>query len=275
MYEGENEFKEEIYLLETTDPVLGGPDGIANRATKELADRTVYLKENEVGMVAAFAMQTPPDGWILANGARLLRSEYELLFDQIGTFFANTITEIDLVGNAITTNVPHGFSTGDAIQFFNRTPGSSVEILIDGSEISEGQIVYARNEDPAFITFYETQAQSIAGGTTGRGEITGFDIADTYLQIEKTDSFRVPDARGFVRGFGASDAYADMVSGPDVFGKITDDNPIDHTHATGTTAVQSGTGTTVLTAVGAATKAEDFVANMPPNIALMNCIKYK
>ncbi|MDQ7104220.1 hypothetical protein REA38_11730 [Serratia sp. MF2] len=37
-----------IYQLETTDPVLGGPDGISNRQATQLASRTVYLK-SEVG----------------------------------------------------------------------------------------------------------------------------------------------------------------------------------------------------------------------------------
>lgn len=35
-----------IYQLETTDPVLGGPDGIDNLQAKQLADRTVYLKQS-------------------------------------------------------------------------------------------------------------------------------------------------------------------------------------------------------------------------------------
>jgi phage-related tail fiber protein len=35
-----------IYQLETTDPVLGGPDGIDNLQAKQLANRTSYLKQN-------------------------------------------------------------------------------------------------------------------------------------------------------------------------------------------------------------------------------------
>lgn len=34
-----------IYQLETTDPVVGGASGISNRQAKELANRTVYLKD--------------------------------------------------------------------------------------------------------------------------------------------------------------------------------------------------------------------------------------
>ena len=36
---------ENIYQLETTDPVMGGPDGVDNRQAKELGARTNYLKD--------------------------------------------------------------------------------------------------------------------------------------------------------------------------------------------------------------------------------------
>ncbi len=36
---------EGIYQLETSDPVMGGPDGVDNQQAKELANRTKYLKE--------------------------------------------------------------------------------------------------------------------------------------------------------------------------------------------------------------------------------------
>ena len=41
------QWTEGIYQLETTDPVLGGPNGIANRQAKELAARTQYLKKKQ------------------------------------------------------------------------------------------------------------------------------------------------------------------------------------------------------------------------------------
>ena len=36
---------ENIYQLETSDPVMGGPDGIDNRQAKELGARTNWLKD--------------------------------------------------------------------------------------------------------------------------------------------------------------------------------------------------------------------------------------
>ncbi|MGY0399461.1 MAG: hypothetical protein ACWIPH_05910 [Ostreibacterium sp.] len=38
------QWAEGIYQLETTDPVMGGTDGIDNRQAKELASRTLFLK---------------------------------------------------------------------------------------------------------------------------------------------------------------------------------------------------------------------------------------
>jgi len=38
------EWPDGVYQIETPDPVLGGPDGIANKAAKALASRTVWLK---------------------------------------------------------------------------------------------------------------------------------------------------------------------------------------------------------------------------------------
>ena len=38
-------WEEGIYQFETTDPVLGGENGIDNKPTRQLANRTVYLKQ--------------------------------------------------------------------------------------------------------------------------------------------------------------------------------------------------------------------------------------
>ena len=41
---------ENIYQLETTDPVMGGPDGVDNRQAKELGARTNWLKDQVDGI---------------------------------------------------------------------------------------------------------------------------------------------------------------------------------------------------------------------------------
>ena len=39
------EWTKGIYQLETTDPVMGGPNGVDNVQAKQLANRTQYLKQ--------------------------------------------------------------------------------------------------------------------------------------------------------------------------------------------------------------------------------------
>jgi phage-related tail fiber protein len=45
------EWADGVYQIETPDPVLGGPDGIANKAARALASRTVWLKAKFEGLV--------------------------------------------------------------------------------------------------------------------------------------------------------------------------------------------------------------------------------
>ncbi|QXZ11477.1 hypothetical protein KUF54_03165 [Comamonas sp. Y33R10-2] len=47
-----------VYQLETTDPVIGGPEGVDNKQAKQLANRTVYLK----GITDALASGATPAG---------------------------------------------------------------------------------------------------------------------------------------------------------------------------------------------------------------------
>jgi len=44
-----------IYQLETSDPVMGGPDGIDNRQAKQLANRTLWLKKQTEDLQTATA----------------------------------------------------------------------------------------------------------------------------------------------------------------------------------------------------------------------------
>ncbi|HHR4769111.1 TPA: tail fiber protein [Salmonella enterica] len=39
------QWEEDVYQIETSDPVLGGPDGITNKPAKQLANRTRWLKQ--------------------------------------------------------------------------------------------------------------------------------------------------------------------------------------------------------------------------------------
>lgn len=65
------------------------------------ADQREMLELADIGMVAYFAMTTPPPGWIKANGAAMSRTVYKRLFDRIQTTYG--------AGNGSSTfNLPDG-----------------------------------------------------------------------------------------------------------------------------------------------------------------------
>lgn len=125
-----------VYQIETTDPVLGGPNGTSNAPLKNLANRTLYLKQQlgivtPPGMVAHFARNTTPAGWLKANGATISRTTYVGLFAAIGTTFG--------AGDGLTTfNLPdlrgeflRGWDDGRSIDS-SRIFGSSQSGQLEG-----------------------------------------------------------------------------------------------------------------------------------------------
>lgn len=54
-------YEEGIYQFETTDPVEGGPEGIDNKPTRQLANRTAYLKQEQEKLKDKFAAEKTPN----------------------------------------------------------------------------------------------------------------------------------------------------------------------------------------------------------------------
>ncbi|EMV7055022.1 hypothetical protein AADF82_003216 [Vibrio cholerae] len=54
-------WEEGIYQFETTDPVEGGPEGIDNKPTRQLANRTAYLKQEQAKLKDNFDVKKIPN----------------------------------------------------------------------------------------------------------------------------------------------------------------------------------------------------------------------
>ncbi|EJE9106326.1 tail fiber protein [Escherichia coli] len=71
-------WEENIYQLETSDPVLGGADGISNRAPRQLANRTKWLKKKTEEAAQSLAKhvrsRNHPDATLTAKGFTQLSS---------------------------------------------------------------------------------------------------------------------------------------------------------------------------------------------------------
>ncbi len=87
-------WEEGIYQLETTDPVVGGADGVDNTPHKNLANRTLWLKAllDKIALPGGVIIRptvTVPDGYFECDGSELSRTVYAELFAEIGTFFGS------------------------------------------------------------------------------------------------------------------------------------------------------------------------------------------
>ncbi|HFI2592919.1 TPA: tail fiber protein [Escherichia coli] len=71
-------WEENIYQLDTSDPVLGGADGISNRAPRQLANRTKWLKKKTEEAAQSLAehvrSRNHPDATLTAKGFTQLSS---------------------------------------------------------------------------------------------------------------------------------------------------------------------------------------------------------
>jgi phage-related tail fiber protein len=69
-----------IYQIETSDPVLGGPDGLTNRPARELANRTLWLKQQltaaEEALDAHARSRNHPDASVTEKGLVKLESSH-------------------------------------------------------------------------------------------------------------------------------------------------------------------------------------------------------
>ncbi|EBN3177147.1 hypothetical protein DP464_08220 [Salmonella enterica] len=66
------QWDEDVYQIETSDPVLGGPEGLSNRPQKQLANRTLWLKKRLEDANNALAehekSRNHPDATLTAKG---------------------------------------------------------------------------------------------------------------------------------------------------------------------------------------------------------------
>lgn len=92
--------------------------------SKTESDGKYQLFANLTGMIAPFAGDTPPSGWLKCNGAAISRSTYIALFNQIGTTYGSgdgstTFNLPDLRGEFIRGwDDGRGIDTGRAIGSF-------------------------------------------------------------------------------------------------------------------------------------------------------------
>lgn len=127
-----------------TDRTLTLPDVtttlVGTDATQTLTNKTIGSTQitGFEGMVATFAMNTPPAGWLKADGAAVSRSTYAALFTAIGTTFgvgdgSTTFNLPDLRGEFI-----RGWADGRSVDTGRVFGSSQAEDLLAHSHAFRG-----------------------------------------------------------------------------------------------------------------------------------------
>lgn len=185
-----NEWTPGVYQLETSDPVLGGPEGIDNRQAKQLANRTKWLKDQ---------LQKLIDGVTSVGKAAQLATERTLKFKGAasgsGTYDGSADTEITLT--LADSGVVGGSYTKVTLNAKGLVTGGSNPTTLDGYGITDAMTVEQVN-------------QALENKADKASTLAGYGILDTY-DAETIDQALLNKANkaNSLAGYGISDAIAE------------------------------------------------------------------
>jgi microcystin-dependent protein len=143
------------------------------------ASGEVVINPSLAGMVATFAMNTPPAGWLKADGAAVSRTTYAALFTAIGTTFgvgdgSTTFNLPDLRGEfmrgwddgrGIDTGRVFGSAQADEFKAHTHTPLNGNSFLTNTTAGSQGTFNYGSG---ALVNTGTVSTTSSVGSTETR-----------------------------------------------------------------------------------------------------------
>ena len=196
------QWAEGIYQLETTDPVLGGPNGIANRQAKELAARTQYLKKEQT-QADREAVKTSGNQEIAGDktftGLTTLKKG-AIVADSVGDFNANQYLQI---GSNNVNSYLYNKKSGKYLSMRN-----DGELRYDGKRLLNVDDLAGMIPSGAVMYFAGQTAPSgwlkANGAAVSRTTYAALfaAIGTTYGAGDGRSTFNLPDLRGeFVRGW--------------------------------------------------------------------------
>lgn len=297
-----------IYQLETTDPVVAGPDGISNLQARQLANRTAWLKQRvdqllvdmgSLGIADVAALQAALDGKLDAKDELYTQDELDT------NFVSKIATEVQEIQSSV--RFPHT----NQIYSSDGTIGSGVyksglNIVGVQTEPDEGRVVRlwgdlltsqdhlfwhtGNNSQTGMVAFFARSSAPDGWLKANGAKVSRTTYADLFAAIGTTfgdgngsSTFEVPDLRGeFARGW--SDGRG--VDSERAFGSLQSEGLKSHKHMTAVPAhttnrwglsseVSSGWKADTSTSLKAPyTSGTDGTETRPRNVALLACIKY-
>lgn len=201
------EWTEEVYQLETSDPVIGGPDGIDNRQAIQLGKRTEYLKQEVEKCAPSTSPKftgtpTAPTPSQTVSNTQVATTEFvkEAIAALVGSAPAtlDTLAEIAQAlgsdGNLKATLLAEIAKKADK-SAFSITKGSTGWANLNGL-IFQWSLVEMRSETQEFIYPVAFPNAAINVGITDRTalnlEVYGYGVMDmtkTSLKVRSTKYF--------------------------------------------------------------------------------------
>jgi phage-related tail fiber protein len=176
------EWADGVYQIETPDPVLGGPDGIANKAARALASRTVWLKSKFEALV---------DGTVAAFKATKLATARTLSIS--GAASGSASFDGSANANIALTLADSGVAPGS----YQKVTVSIKGLVISGGALAASDIP---NLDWSKIVSGKPTTLAGYGITDGAQGING-----TAVAAKKLESARTLSVSGAASGSGSFD----------------------------------------------------------------------
>ncbi|STJ66969.1 tail fiber protein [Escherichia coli] len=204
-------WEEKIYQLETSDPVLGGADGISNRAPRQLANRTKWLKKKTEEAAQSLAehvrSRNHPDATLTAKG-----------FTQLSS--ATNSTSETLAATPKAVKAAYDLAAGKA-PVSHTHPWSQITGVPAASLTAKGTVQLSSATDSQSETEAETPKAVKIAYDLARGKYTAQDATTTRKGIVQLSSATNSTSETLAATPKAVKAAYDLAAGK---------APVSHTH---------------------------------------------
>lgn len=222
------EYSEGIYRIETTDPVIGGEDGISNKQAKQLANRTSFLKDLLTKVI---------DGTQSVVKAAKLATARKISIAGAVTGNANFDGSADITINVtfsdgvITINNISGLSTALAEkQPIDATLSALAQVATAANKLiyATGSDTFATTDLTAFMrtllddTSAEAARATLGAAPTASPTFTGTVTAPTFSGALNGNAATATNAENAnaVNGFGVNSESLPVFAGFNTDGKL-------------------------------------------------------
>ncbi|WP_224267518.1 phage tail protein [Escherichia coli] len=215
-------WEENIYQLETSDPVLGGADGISNRAPRQLANRTKWLKKKTEEAAQSLAehvrSRNHPDATLTAKGFTQLSSATNSTSETLAATPKAVKAAYDLAAGKAPVSHTHPWSQITGVPAASLTAKGTVQLSSATDSQSETEAAtpkavkaaydLAAGKAPVSHTHPWSQITGVpAASLTAKGTVQLSSATDSQSETEAATPKAVKIAYDLARGkYTAQDA---------------------------------------------------------------------